>query len=84
MLTHDTVQRIEEHDQVMVKNDLRTLARSGVFKLQIELDQRRIVESFANESAEKIAKDIVDIRNSHRTLLGLHNLGMQLSEGEVS
>ena len=54
---------------------LKLLADLGVWQLQVEHNTRRLCEGFNNVDSEELAKQILQVQQTNRNLLALHELG---------
>lgn len=62
MIFPETLERLDPATQDVVKQALSTLAISGIIPLQIAINKSNLLAGADNESAEELAKKILDLR----------------------
>jgi hypothetical protein len=60
---------------------LQILHMLGVFTLQVQRNSSRVANSFQDQDAEALAKEILQVRQTNRQLLALHELAGNFKEG---
>lgn len=64
-----------------ISDSLKVLHDTGVFVAQAHANKQQILDSFESEDADVLAKRILEVRQTNRTLLALHELGQSMKEG---
>lgn len=64
-----------------IAESLKLLHDLGVFIAQVMENKQSIINSFEHEDPAELAKRILEVRQTNRTLLALHELGASMKEG---
>ena len=71
---------LDEEARKSVLDSFKTLTRLGIFTAQVAVNNQRVVEGFTNESAKQLATRILEVQQTNRQLLALHELAETLKE----
>lgn len=74
--------RFTPEQQAELAFAFKILHTAGIFPMQAEENSKRFAESFQTEqSEEELAKEILQVRQTNRQLLALHELAKNMKEG---
>lgn len=83
MLEEELLRRLYERPELNAIIDaLKTLHHLGVFKHQAKEHAMRICEGFNEQPPEELAKQILQVQQTNRNLLALHELAGNLQKDE--
>lgn len=80
-LDHDSVaERYSPEARESIAQALDILDRQGFFGFLVEQNNRHLVESYSDDSAEELTKQILDNRHTNKILLSLPELILIVKE----
>jgi hypothetical protein len=80
MIEERVIDSYSKNERDAIVDALRTLSQFGVLTRQIHFNNQTVVESFTGKSATELAEQILQVQQTNRQLLALHEVAGNLKK----